>query len=106
MQMQLLQCHQGIRGCCADILDAARAVSASGRVILWHSPLLEASIKEAKSQLAKQLMNSKIVEILDFTCRLLAFNSPTSLYERQSPVDIHAKGMLCVSHDPRTKDIG
>jgi hypothetical protein len=38
--------------------------------------------EEAKSQCSEQLMQSGIVEVLDFTRRLLAINYPTTLQER------------------------
>ena len=52
----------------AGSLDAARAASASGYVIMM--PLAQAlvrGIKEAESQLVKQLLYSGIVKVLGFT---------------------------------------
>ncbi len=51
----------------AGSLDAARAASASGLVVLCHSLLLEASKRPAESQVTKQLMCIGIVKVLDFT---------------------------------------
>ena len=51
----------------AGNLDAARAASASGLVMLCHSLLLAALIKEAEPHLVKQLLYSGIVKDLGFT---------------------------------------
>jgi hypothetical protein len=50
----------------AGSLDAARAASASGYVIMMPLALVR-GIKEAESQLVKQLLYSGIVKVLGFT---------------------------------------